>query len=198
MATTEQAAPSKAILTTEQRRAICDAFRDVLAAPRTSERLTEHVNLGQYGELDIQRPHDPEIHLHLNTSHVDGPSLTTGEVTDCPQHQDGWDRSTLADLGPEYAALKRELLAVACEMCNLPRDGEGLIDRVMGPIEFQNTTCHAGVCTFTFVCFVAYPVLRVYQYRDVALADQLGIPIDPSIDEPRTRGIDFRTASRDE
>lgn len=178
--------PMDRVLTDETRKRIMRAYRRVLSASdpdiEEMEELTDDLPL-DVRTIVIQRFDDNSIHVEVHLDHGDGPPLITDDVDGCPHHTDDEQLSTLADLGEDYADLEKDLVEVSALMCDLPESHEELQGYVIDRTAFQNLFCFDGLLTFTFGFHVADVIVEAYQDFEHELGEQLGIPIEPSVEE---------------
>jgi len=181
----DPAFPMDRVLTEETRAHITSAYRRLLSAPESDYEeveVTEELPLG-VEVLHLQQFEDNSVHADVLLDHGDGPTLVTDDVEECPHHVEGEEFSTLAAFGEEYAALEKDLVEVSALMCDLPEYDDELEKYAIGGVGFRNLTCYDGVLTFTFAFEVADVIVQAYRDYEHELGEQVGIPIDPSVEE---------------
>lgn len=142
--------PMDRVLTDETRKRIMGAYRRLLSASDGTKDV--EVADGLPRDVDVlllQRFDDNSIHAQVLLDHGDGPTLVTDDVEDCPNHTEGDQLSTLADLGKDYAELEMDLLEVSALMCDLPEFEDELEQYAIDRVAFQNLYCVDGLLTFT-------------------------------------------------
>ncbi|WP_137287718.1 hypothetical protein [Halorussus salinisoli] len=177
--------PIDRVLTDETRAHIMSAYRRLLSAPESD---FEEVEATEGLPLDIEVLHlqqfeDNSVHADVLLDHGDGPALVTDDVEECPHHVEGEEFSTLAVLGEEYAALEKDLVEVSALMCDLAEYHDELEKYAIGGVGFRNLSCCDGLLTFTFAWEVEDVIVRMYRDYEHELGEQVGISVDPSVEE---------------
>jgi hypothetical protein len=171
------------VLTDEMRSEIQSAYRRNLSTsgPDVETDLADGLPL-DVDVILLRRFEETIVHAEVLIEREAHPELVVDHVEDCPHHADGDRLSTLADLGEEYADLERDLLEVSALTCDLP-EFEDELQKYVDRAAFQSLSCYEGLLSFTFEIRMADVIVQAYQDFEHELGEQVGIPIEPSVEE---------------
>lgn len=184
MANYDPRLPPDRVLSDEEVRSLKRGFREILSLPDSETDTAVELDTPplDFKTWTVQGFSDNYFHFSLTREHDNGVKLVADHVENCPDHVDGEDPSTIADLGDEYADLEADLIEWVIHVCNLPEVEEELERYVPDRIAFLLLRCFDQHLQFTFAFYVGEPTRRVYQNYEYEVGNLLRIPVEPSVD----------------
>lgn len=185
MANYDPQLPPDRVLSDEEVRSLERGFRQILSLPDSETDTAVELDNPpmDFEGWAIQGFSDNYFHFNLIKEHENDGELVADHVENCPDHVDGEDLSTIADLGDEYTDLEADLIERVIYTCNLPEVEEELERYVPDRIAFQLISCFDQRLEFTFSFYVHQTTRRVYQDYEYEVGNRFRIPVEPSVDE---------------
>jgi hypothetical protein len=194
------------ILTEVERRQVKEAFRKIMSTydsnPYSATFENVSVDIAPFSGITsitlhrriVESPPDLVLfRVYVDHSAIDQPVTTvadrageTSHAPDCSKHPNPENDETeaLGTLGEDWYDLERDLLELTATMVDLPAHIESWDDHVFKEeLRFTAVNCGDQEIQFTFGFFPPEHVFAIYRDADTELAEEVGIPLEPSIDE---------------